>query len=65
MDQIGTVSIDLHLWTYGHHVVPWGHGRATNLENLVSLCRPHHRAVHEQRWRIHITDGIALVDPPP
>jgi hypothetical protein len=39
--------------------------RATELDNLVSLCRPHHRAVHEQGWRIHIADGIAVVEPPP
>jgi len=37
----------------------------TDLENLVSLCRPHHRAVHEQGWRIHIADGLAVVEPPP
>jgi hypothetical protein len=52
-------------WTNAHHVLYWGHGEDTTLENLVSLCRPHHRAVHEQRWRIHTTDGIAVVEPPP
>ncbi len=35
------------------------------LSNLVSLCRTHHRRVHEQGWRIHITDGVAVVEPPP
>ena len=52
-------------WTDGHHVIHWSDGGPTELENLVSLCRPHHRAVHEQGWRIHIADGIAVVDPPP
>ena len=33
--------------------------------SLVSLCRPHHRAVHEQGWRIRIAGGVAVVDPPP
>ena len=42
-----------------------GHGGDTNVVNLVSLCRPHHRRVHEQGWRIHIADGIAVVEPPP
>ena len=37
----------------------------TELENLVSLCRRHHRAVHEEGWRIHIVDGIPVVEPPP
>jgi hypothetical protein len=52
-------------WTDGHHVIHWSDGGPTELENLVSLCRPHHRAVHEQGWRIRITDGTAVVDPPP
>jgi hypothetical protein len=51
-------------WTDGHHILHWPDG-PTELENLVSLCRPHHRAVHEQGWRIHIADGIAVVEPPP
>ena len=51
-------------WTDGHHIIHWPDG-PTELDNLVSLCRPHHRAVHEQRWRIHIADGIAVVEPPP
>ena len=48
----------------GHHIIHWPDG-PTELDNLVSLCRPHHRAVHEQGWRIHIADGIAVVEPPP
>ena len=52
-------------WTDGHHVIHWSDGGPTELENLVSLCRPHHRAVHEQGWRIRIADGLAVVDPPP
>jgi hypothetical protein len=31
----------------------------------VSLCRMHHRRVHEEGWRIHIADGSAVVEPPP
>jgi Domain of unknown function (DUF222)/HNH endonuclease len=52
-------------WTDGHHIIHWSDGGPTELENLVSLCRPHHRAVHEQGWRIHIADGIPVVEPPP
>ena len=52
-------------WTDGHHIIHWADGGPTDLENLVSLCRPHHRAVHEQRWRIHIANGIAVVEAPP
>ena len=52
-------------WTDGHHIIHWSDGGPTTLENLVSLCRPHHRCVHEQGWRIHIADGVAVVEPPP
>ena len=31
----------------GHHIQHWADGGATKLSNLVSLCRFHHRAVHE------------------
>jgi hypothetical protein len=30
-----------------HHVRHWADGGATRLDNLVLLCRRHHRAVHE------------------
>jgi hypothetical protein len=52
-------------WTDGHHIIHWSDGGPTELDNLVSLCRPHHRAVHEQGWRIHIADGRAAIEPPP
>ena len=31
----------------GHHIVHWAEGGETKLSNLVTLCRFHHRAVHE------------------
>jgi Domain of unknown function (DUF222)/HNH endonuclease len=31
----------------GHHVKHWADGGETNLQNLVQLCRHHHRLVHE------------------
>jgi hypothetical protein len=52
-------------WTDGHHIIHWADGGPTELENLVSLCRPHHRRVHEQGWRIDIADGVAVVELPP
>jgi hypothetical protein len=52
-------------WTDGHHIIHWADGGPTELDNLVSLCRRHHRAVHEQGWRIHMADGIPVVEDPP
>ena len=38
--------------TDAHHVVAWIEGGATSLPNLLSLCRRHHRFVHEHGYRV-------------
>ena len=35
-----------------HHLKHWADGGETSLDNLVLLCRRHHRAVHEEGYRI-------------
>ena len=35
-----------------HHVVHWADGGETQLSNLVSVCRFHHRAVHEEGFQV-------------
>jgi hypothetical protein len=52
-------------WTDGHHIVHWADGGPTELDNLVSLCRRHHRVVHEAGWHISFADGMAVLEPPP
>jgi hypothetical protein len=37
-----------HAWCDCHHVRHWADGGPTALSNLVLLCRPHHRKVHER-----------------
>ena len=44
-----------------HHVEHWTDGGATSLENLVLLCRRHHRAVHEGGIRVAAGKGGAFV----
>ena len=39
-----------------HHVMHWADGGETQLFNLVSLCRFHHRAVHEEGFQV-VADG--------
>ncbi len=42
-----------------HHVDHWADGGATSLDNLVLLCRRHHRAVHEGGFAvIRGVDGV-------
>jgi hypothetical protein len=58
-----------------HHVEHWSRGGETNLDNLVSLCRRHHRLVHEHGYALGVDDsgrprfrnqhGIAIPDVPP
>ena len=43
-----------------HHLTHWAHGGPTSLDNLVHLCRWHHRAVHEGGYRI-TRDGVGTV----
>ncbi len=35
-----------------HHIRHWAKGGETNLDNLVTLCDRHHKAVHELGWSL-------------
>ena len=43
-----------------HHIKHWANGGETRPSNLVSLCRVHHRAVHEGGFNVKILDDGAL-----
>src|SRR5437660_3068364 len=36
----------------GHHIHHWAQGGPTTLSNLLLLCRRHHRAVHEEGYKV-------------
>jgi hypothetical protein len=44
----------------GHHVKHWAHGGETKLSNLVTLCRFHHRQVHEGKVVVVCLDDGAF-----
>ena len=46
-------------WTQAHHIVHWADGGQTNLDNLASLCGPHHRFIHQH----HITGHVDSTAP--
>ncbi|WP_250027326.1 HNH endonuclease signature motif containing protein [Paractinoplanes maris] len=55
-------------WTDAHHITAWTDGGPTSLDNLVLLCRHHHRVVHHPTagWRIRLgEDSLPDFIPPP
>ncbi|HEV8682500.1 MAG TPA: DUF222 domain-containing protein [Actinomycetota bacterium] len=52
-------------WVKAHHIVHWGDGGGTDLDNLVLLCHAHHRLIHEGGWSIsgHPTEDLRFHDP--
>ena len=58
-----------------HHVRHWADGGVTRLDNLLMLCRRHHRAVHEEGFGVELRgngdarffwpDGRPFPDAPP
>jgi len=53
-------------WCDGHHLVFWGDGGPTKLENLGLVCGSHHRKVHEEGWKLQRgKDGRWIATPPP
>jgi hypothetical protein len=52
-------------WTNPHHLLFWGHGGVTDVDNLVLLCYRHHWSVHEGGWQVVRTaTGRVLAIPP-
>jgi hypothetical protein len=44
-------------FTQAHHIVWWGDGGTTDLDNLVLICSFHHRLVHERGWKLRRDRG--------
>jgi hypothetical protein len=64
-------------FVHAHHIEHWADGGATRLANLVSLCRAHHRLMHEGGFTVrmdparpdrpifHSPSGFAIPEVPP
>jgi hypothetical protein len=57
-----------------HHIVFWANGGQTSLENLICLCKRHHRIVHDtgiiistaaDGFTFFLADGTPVPDAPP
>jgi hypothetical protein len=54
-----------HTWCDAHHILHWAEGGATAADNLLLLCRRHHRKVHERGgFRLLVQDGRATFTRP-
>jgi hypothetical protein len=54
-----------HRFVDAHHIEHWAHGGDTSLDNLVLLCRHHHRLVHEGGYALERgRDGAIVVLTP-
>jgi hypothetical protein len=48
---------------HAHHIDHWAHGGPTELDNLVHLCRFHHRLVHEGGYTLERSGRRASLPP--
>ena len=44
-------------WTDKHHVKHWSDGGETSMNNLITLCRKHHRLIHKDEYSIKSEPG--------
>jgi hypothetical protein len=42
-------------WADAHHIKSWLDGGPTDLDNMVLLCRRHHRLIHHSEWTVRMT----------
>ena len=55
---------DRHTWCDAHHITHWANGGATRLDNLLLLCRRHHRMVHRAGFGLGRRDGRPVFTRP-
>jgi hypothetical protein len=51
-------------WADAHHIKHWLDGGLTDLDNMVLLCRGHHRLIHHSEWDVKIVGGLPIFYPP-
>ncbi|HXA41836.1 MAG TPA: DUF222 domain-containing protein [Candidatus Solibacter sp.] len=52
-------------WCDVHHLDDWARGGRTRKKDLLLVCRPHHRLLHEGGWKLlRDSDGEVVAVPP-
>ena len=46
-----------------HHLLDWADGGLTDIDNLASLCGPHHRELQEHNLELAETGGLWQTRP--
>jgi hypothetical protein len=59
-DQCRFPGCECKSYTDAHHIKHWANGGETSLKNLVTLCRFHHRALHQGEFKL--TQGESTDD---
>jgi len=53
-----------HKYVDAHHIIHWADGGETKMDNLVLMCRHHHRLVHEGGYGVRLSArGPKFTDP--
>jgi hypothetical protein len=52
-------------WCEVHHVIPFGEGGPTDIDNAAVLCAFHHHVIHNGDWHIRIIRGKPQILAPP
>ncbi len=50
-------------FTDAHHIRHWADGGETKLDNVILMCRFHHRLVHEEGYTVHFPQGGRVNSP--
>jgi hypothetical protein len=45
-------------FTDAHHIRHWADGGPTQMDNLVLMCKAHHRLLHEGGFRAHMDENV-------
>ena len=51
---VASCRVSVTCFVEGHHIKHWANGGDTKLENLVTLCRYHHRELHKGKFFISV-----------
>jgi hypothetical protein len=49
---------------HAHHILHWVDGGPTTLDNMVLVCKYHHRVIHHAGWSVRMDNGLPVISKP-